>query len=160
MIIICTKNFSYTNLNLKNLKRILITMVPNQDIFPFWSDPHTIYVSSNESLSSLKEISSTWRKSSLLSDLIKACVSWEYGNSSYLHAKVAACLFAVNVMVKLRSGDMSSLFVSLIERMFCCHKSGGQELENLILSNLFYHIQGELDRCQIDTRPLNEMLQF
>lgn len=41
---------------------------------------------------SLKEIISTWCKSSVLSDLIKACVSWEYDNSSHMRAKVSyAC---------------------------------------------------------------------
>lgn len=38
--------------------------------------------------------------------------------------------------------------------------SGGQELENLILSDLFYHIQGELNGRQIDNRPFKELLQF
>ena len=41
-----------------------------------------------------------------------------------------------------------------------CYFSGGQELENLILSDLFYHIQGELNGRQIDNRPFKELLQF
>ncbi|KAI3446215.1 hypothetical protein Pfo_002880 [Paulownia fortunei] len=134
----------------------------------------------DESLSSLKEIISTWCKSSLLSDLIKACVSWEYDNSNHMRAKVAASLFAVHAMVKLRSGDSGSLSVSLIERIVTLSQklcklpaflelltqyaergySGGQELENLILSDLFYHIQGELEGRQIDNRPFKELLQF
>lgn len=41
-----------------------------------------------------------------------------------------------------------------------CSFSGGQELENLILNDLFYHIQGELNGRQIDNRPFKELLQF
>ncbi|KAK6136598.1 hypothetical protein DH2020_029631 [Rehmannia glutinosa] len=154
--------------------------------------------------------------------------------------KVAASLFAVHAMVKIRSGDSGSFSVSLIERVvtlsqkdapvlalqclysnifalsfrfaisfdlgdFWCSRlqlcklpafsncqlsmqsevtervtwfhsclsvvissvdhvigvsCGGQELENLILSDLFYHIQGELEGRQIDNRPFKELLQF
>ncbi|KAK6136640.1 hypothetical protein DH2020_029623 [Rehmannia glutinosa] len=170
--------------------------------------------SKDEGASSLKEIISTWCKSSLLSDLIKACVSWEYDNSSHIRAKVAASLFAVHAMVKIRSGDSGSFSVSLIERVVtlsqkdapvlalqCLYSNifalsfrfaisfdlgdfgvlvcscasyqpfrncqlsmqsevTGQELENLILSDLFYHIQGELEGRQIDNRPFKELLQF
>ncbi|KAL0334623.1 UNVERIFIED_CONTAM: hypothetical protein Sradi_4674200 [Sesamum radiatum] len=117
----------------------------------------------NEGVGSPKEIISTWCKSSILSDLIKACVSWEYGNSSHLRAKVAFGLFAVHAMVKLRDGDrllklpaFSELLTRYKERGY----SGGQELENLILSDLFYHIQGELEGRQIDNRLFKELLQF
>lgn len=41
-----------------------------------------------------------------------------------------------------------------------CKFSGGEELETLILSDLFYHIQGELEGRQIDSRPFKELLQF
>ncbi|KAG8368145.1 hypothetical protein BUALT_Bualt15G0014600 [Buddleja alternifolia] len=134
----------------------------------------------DESLSSLKEIMSTWCNSSLLSDLIKACVSWEYDNSAHMRVKVAASLFAVHAMVKLRRGDLGSLSLTLIERIITLSQnlcklpafsellsqytergySGGHELENLILSDLFYHIQGELEGRQIDNRPFKELLQF
>ncbi|XP_047941076.1 uncharacterized protein LOC125188339 isoform X2 [Salvia hispanica] len=129
---------------------------------------------------SLKETISSWCKNSVLSDLIKVCVSSEYDESSHTRAKVAAGAFAVHVMVKLRSGDSGSLSVSLIERISALSEklfklpafsdlltqytersySGGQELENLILSDLFYHIQGELNGRQIDNRPFKELLQF
>ncbi|XP_042000671.1 uncharacterized protein LOC121750240 isoform X3 [Salvia splendens] len=129
---------------------------------------------------SLKETISTWCKTSVLSDLIKVCVSSEYDESSHTRAKVAAGSFAVHVMVKLRSGDSGSLSVSLIERISALSEklfklpafsdlltqytersySGGQELENLILSDLFYHIQGELNGRQIDNGPFKELLQF
>lgn len=41
-----------------------------------------------------------------------------------------------------------------------CNCSGGQEVENLILNDLFYHIQGELEGRQIDNKPFKELLQF
>ncbi|KAL8556343.1 hypothetical protein ACS0TY_003962 [Phlomoides rotata] len=128
---------------------------------------------------SLKEIISTWSKSSL-SDLIKACVSWEYDDISHTRAKAAVALFAVHAMMKVRSGDSGSLSVSLVERSVTLSQklcklpafselltqyaergySGGLELENLILSDIFYHIQGELDGRSIDNRPFKELLQF
>ncbi|KAL3621352.1 hypothetical protein CASFOL_036264 [Castilleja foliolosa] len=131
------------------------------------------------SLSDLKEIISSWCTGSLLSDLIKAFVSWKY-DDSYMRAKVAASLFAVHAMVKLRSGDKGSFSVSLVERVVTLSEklcklpafselltqygdrgySGGQELENLVLSDLFYHIQGELEGRQIDNRLFKELLQF
>ncbi|XP_057788584.1 uncharacterized protein LOC131005591 isoform X2 [Salvia miltiorrhiza] len=127
-----------------------------------------------------KETISTWCKNSVLSDLIKVCVSSEYDESSHTRAKVAAASFVVHVMVKLRSGDSGSLSVSLVERVVALSEklcklpvfselwtqytergySGGQELENLILSDLFYHIQGELNGRQIDNRPFKELLRF
>lgn len=33
-------------------------------------------------------------------------------------------------------------------------------MENLILNDLFYHIQGELEGRQIDNKPFKELLQF
>ncbi|EYU37916.1 hypothetical protein MIMGU_mgv1a000102mg [Erythranthe guttata] len=104
---------------------------------------------------SLKEMISTWFKSSQLGDLIKACVSWEYDASSQ-RAKVAV-LFAVQAMVKLRSRDSGSLSVSLIERIVTLSQ---KELETLILSDLSYHVQGELEGRQIDNRPFKELFQF
>ncbi|CAA0807688.1 Protein of unknown function (DUF3414 [Striga hermonthica] len=131
-------------------------------------------------VSDLKEIISTWCKSSLLSDLIKAFVSWEHDNNGHDRAKIAASLFVVHAMVKLRNGEKGSFSVSLIKRLDTLSQelcklpafselltqygergySGGQELENLILSDLFYHIQGELEGRQIDYRPFKELLQY
>ncbi|KAL3843385.1 hypothetical protein ACJIZ3_000788 [Penstemon smallii] len=137
-------------------------------------------ISKDESLVRLKEIISTWCKSSSLSCLIKACVSCEYDTSSHFRVKVASSLFVVHVMVKLRSGDSGSLAVLLIERIGALSQklcklpafselitqyaargySGGQESETLILSDLFYHIEGELEGRQIENRPFKELFQF
>lgn len=55
------------------------------------SPPHGAERSENSKFTktdSLKEIISAWCQSSDLSDLIKACVSWEYDDSSHVRAKV------------------------------------------------------------------------
>ncbi|KAL6517393.1 hypothetical protein OROMI_033094 [Orobanche minor] len=135
--------------------------------------------SEDDRFNDLKQIISAWCESSLLSGLIKAFVSWEYDDSSH-RAKIAASLFVVHGMVKLRSGDKGSFSMSLIERVDTLSQklrelpafselltqygergySGGQELENLILSDLFYQIQGEFESRLIDNRPFKELLQF
>ncbi|KAL0422870.1 UNVERIFIED_CONTAM: hypothetical protein Slati_3309900 [Sesamum latifolium] len=165
------KKLMHAEVDLKRVSKSPTNGTEETDASPFAKDG---------GVGSLKEIISTWCKSSILSDLIKACVSWEYGNSSHLRAKVAFGLFAVHAMVKLRNGDRGSLSLSLIERIITLSQkllelpafselltrykergySGGQELENLILSDLFYHIQGELEGRQIDNRPFKELLQF
>ncbi|XP_073292764.1 uncharacterized protein [Primulina huaijiensis] len=137
-------------------------------------------IAKNKSFISLKEIISTWCESSLLSDLIKACVSSEYDNKIHRHAKAAAALCVVHVMIKLKNGDSGSFSVSLIERIAMLAQklrklpaffdlsslyaergySEGQELEYLILSDLFYHIKGEIDGRHIDNRLFKELLQF
>ncbi|KAL0383983.1 UNVERIFIED_CONTAM: hypothetical protein Sradi_2792600 [Sesamum radiatum] len=165
------KKLMHAEVDLKRVSKSPTNGTEETDASPFAKDG---------GVGSLKEIISTWCKNSVLSDLIKACVSWEYSNSSHLRAKVAFGLFAVHAMVKLRNGDLGSLSLSLIERIITLSQkllelpafselltkykergySGGQELENLILSDLFYHIQGELEGRQIDNRPFKELLQF
>ncbi|KAL2537742.1 hypothetical protein Fot_19133 [Forsythia ovata] len=137
-------------------------------------------VTKDASLTSLKDIFSNWCKSSLLTDMIKSCVSCEYDNSIHTRAKVAAGLFAVHVMGKLKTGDFGSLSVSLVEKITILSQklsklpafselliqytergySGGKELHNLILNDLFYHMQGELEGRLIDNVPFKELLQY
>ncbi|KAJ8530973.1 hypothetical protein K7X08_025704 [Anisodus acutangulus] len=79
--------------------------------------------------------------------------------------EVAAGLFAVSVMCKVKGGARGSLSVSLVDKvtnlwqklrklpafselmMICFERgySGGNELDDLILNDLFYHLQGELE---------------
>ncbi|XP_073159038.1 uncharacterized protein [Henckelia pumila] len=137
-------------------------------------------IAKNRSFISLKEIISTWCESSLFSDLIKACVSSEYDNKIYRHAKVAASLCVVHVMIKLKNCDSGSLSVSFIERIAVLTQklrklpafsdlstlysergySEGQELDYLILSDLYYHIKGEIEGRHIDNKLFKELLQF
>ncbi|KZV41118.1 hypothetical protein F511_09314 [Dorcoceras hygrometricum] len=137
-------------------------------------------ITKNKSFVSLKEIISTWCESSLLSDLIKACVCSEYDNKIHWQAKVAAALCVVHVMIKLKNGDSGSLSLSFIERIATLAQklrklpafsylttlyaergySEEQELDYLILSDLFYHIKGETEGRHIDNRLFKELLQF
>uniref|UniRef100_A0A5B6ZZV4 Nucleoporin NUP188 n=1 Tax=Davidia involucrata TaxID=16924 RepID=A0A5B6ZZV4_DAVIN len=131
-------------------------------------------------LGGLKDILSTWCENSVLGNLIKSYASCEYDNDMYLRAKTAAGLFAVHVMRKLESGDTGSLSVSLIKEINILSKklsdlpaffellaqytqhgySDGKELKSLILSDLYYHLQGELEGRKIDAGPFKELSQY
>ncbi|CAL5440217.1 unnamed protein product [Camellia sinensis] len=75
---------------------------------------------------------------------------------------VAAGLLSVHVIEKLKNGDTGSLPVSLIERIHILLKKvdEGKELHCLILSDLYYHLQGELDGRKIDPGPFKELCQY
>lgn len=127
----------------------------------------------------LKDVLSSWCKNSVMGTLIKTYTSCEFDNHKYLHSKIIAGLFSVHVMGKLRSGDMGSLSVFLIDKLNKLFKklgnlpayselssqytqrgySEGKELNSLILSDLYYHLQGELEGRLIDHRPFKELSQ-
>ncbi|XP_059647512.1 uncharacterized protein LOC132293878 [Cornus florida] len=131
-------------------------------------------------LHGLKDILSTCCESSVLGNLIKSFASYECGSDKYLRVKIAAGLFAVLVMGKLKDGDMGSLSVSLIEKIDILSNklsnlpafsellaqytqrgySEGNELNRLILSDLYYHLQGELEGREIDPGPFKELSQY
>ncbi|GMH23663.1 hypothetical protein Nepgr_025506 [Nepenthes gracilis] len=126
-----------------------------------------------------KDIFSSWSKSSVLSELLKSAASCIYDVDIHRKAKIAFSLFSVHVMAKLTSGDAGSLSVSLIEKLnslssklinlpaffelstqYSQHGySEGTELRNLIYSDLYYHLQGELEGRNIDTGPFKELSQ-
>ncbi|KAA8536011.1 hypothetical protein F0562_028489 [Nyssa sinensis] len=128
----------------------------------------------------LKDILSTWCEDSILGNLIKSYASCEHDSDIYLRVKIAAGLFAVHVMKKLKTGDTGHLSVSLVEEFHILSKklsdlpafsellvqytrhgySEGKELSNLILSDLYYHLQGELDGRKIDPGPFKELSQY
>ncbi|XP_028054721.1 uncharacterized protein LOC114258915 isoform X1 [Camellia sinensis] len=100
--------------------------------------------------------------------------------ASLQQAQVAAGLLSVHVIEKLKNGDTGSLPVSLIERIHILLKklselpaflelvaqytqhgyNEGKELHCLILSDLYYHLQGELDGRKIDPGPFKELCQY
>ncbi|KAL3515020.1 hypothetical protein ACH5RR_021922 [Cinchona calisaya] len=132
------------------------------------------------SICGLKDLLSTWFKSSLLGDLIKSYAWCTYNCEMHLQAMVSASLFSVHAMLKLKGGDMGSLSISLIEKILALSEklinlpafselltrytqygySQGKDLQHLILSDLFYHLQGELEGRQIDDRSFKELLQY
>ncbi|PPS17819.1 hypothetical protein GOBAR_AA02740 [Gossypium barbadense] len=128
----------------------------------------------------MKSILSNWCKSSVLGSLIKSYTSCKYDNEIYFHAKVALSLLTVHIMGKLVAGDAGSLSVSLVEKIRHVYKkltvqpafsellaqyslrgySEGKELKALILSDLYYHLQGELEGRKMSAGPFKELSQF
>lgn len=128
----------------------------------------------------LKGIWSSWFKDSVLEKLIKSYTSGGYSNDIYCGAKVATSLFSVHVMMKLAVCDSGSLSVSLLQKIheilmkLSVHPafsellsqysqrgySEGKELKKLILSDLYYHLQGELEGRKIGIGPFKELSQF
>uniref|UniRef100_A0A7N0U6L0 Uncharacterized protein n=1 Tax=Kalanchoe fedtschenkoi TaxID=63787 RepID=A0A7N0U6L0_KALFE len=118
--------------------------------------------------------------SSTFGNLIKSSASCEYKQAIWTRAKVAASLFCVHVMEKLEQGDSGSLAVSLVEKIKTMHKklssmlafqdlltqyskhhySEGKELSYLILCDLYYHLQGELEGRKISSGPFKELSEF
>ncbi|XP_038706390.1 uncharacterized protein LOC120001936 isoform X2 [Tripterygium wilfordii] len=128
----------------------------------------------------LKGILSSWCEKSVLGSLIRSYTYSQYDNSTFFRAKVAASAITVLVMGKLAGGDSGSLSISLLEKILgICEKlkcqpafselaaqykgrgySDGKELHTLILSDLYYHLQGELDGRKIGPGPFKELSQF
>ncbi|KAM3398313.1 putative protein isoform X4 [Capsicum galapagoense] len=137
-------------------------------------------VATAESSCNLKDIFGVWCESSLDAETIKTFVSFEYDGSVKLRARVAAGLFAVRMMCKVKGGDRGSLSVSLVDKvtnlwqklrklpafselmtLYAEHGySGGNELDDLILNDLFYHLQGELEGRQISHIAFKELSQY
>ncbi|KAI9127540.1 hypothetical protein K1719_000533 [Acacia pycnantha] len=127
----------------------------------------------------VKEIWSSWCKDSVLENLMKSYTSG-YNDDIYNSAKVAISLFFVHVMEKLVAGDSGSLSVSLQQKfhtmltklslhpafseLLCQYSqrgySEGKKLKKLILSDLYYHLQGELEGRKVGTGPFKELSQY
>ncbi|EEC66579.1 hypothetical protein OsI_32774 [Oryza sativa Indica Group] len=94
--------------------------------------------------------------------------------------KVASCLCIIRLLTKLSSGDTGSLSFSLVKKIqlisskllqhhafvallsqYALHGySGEQDITNLIISDLYYHIHGELEGRPITPGPFQELLCF
>ncbi|KAL5561138.1 hypothetical protein UlMin_030885 [Ulmus minor] len=125
------------------------------------------------------EVLSTWCQGSVLINLIKS-LAYDYDNESYFHAKVASSLVTMHVIEKLAAGDPGSLSVSTLQKISIISNklksqpafsellaqysqhgySEGKELNNLILSDLYYHLQGELEGRKISAGPFKELSQY
>ncbi|XP_074329282.1 uncharacterized protein LOC141666927 isoform X2 [Apium graveolens] len=133
----------------------------------------------NKGDSSVKGILSTWCSSSVLENLIRSYSLCEFDNHKYIRLKIAASLFSVHVMEKLVGGDAGNLCVYIVEKLNIITKklndlpafsdllsqytqhgySEGKELTKLILSDLYYHLQGELEGRAIEHRSIKELSQ-
>ncbi|XP_038902765.1 uncharacterized protein LOC120089385 isoform X2 [Benincasa hispida] len=129
------------------------------------------------SLSDVKNILSAACDGFLLGNLTKLLASCEFDNETYHRAKVASSLFIVHAMSKLATGDGGSLSVSMLGKIHELLKklinlpafaelsaqylqrgySGGDELNSLILSDLYYHLQGELEGRSISSGAFREL---
>ncbi|KAJ7978575.1 Nucleoporin like [Quillaja saponaria] len=128
----------------------------------------------------LKDMLSSWCKDSVLENLMKSYASGEYDNRIFYHAKVAVSLFSVHVMERLATGDSGSLSASLVQKIHVMSKklrnhpafsellahysqrgySEGKELDKLILSDIYYHLKGELESRKIGPGPFKELCQY
>ncbi|XP_015893450.3 uncharacterized protein LOC107427578 [Ziziphus jujuba] len=127
-----------------------------------------------------RNILSSWFRTSVLDNLIKSLASYDYDNESYFLAKVAASLVTVHVIGKLAAGDSGSLSISSLEKINTLSNklrshpafselllqyskrgySEGKELNNLVLSDLYYQLQGELEGRKISSGPFKELSQY
>ncbi|KAM1863181.1 hypothetical protein ACFX14_003560 [Malus domestica] len=128
----------------------------------------------------LKAILLAWCESSVLGNLTKSLTYCEYDPELFLRAKVAASVITACVMVNLSIGDAGSLSMSLVEKssntsnklrshpafsellaQYSQHGySAGEEPNYLILSDLYYHLQGQLEGREIRAGPFKELSQF
>ncbi|KAJ4826105.1 hypothetical protein Tsubulata_010953 [Turnera subulata] len=119
-------------------------------------------------------------KRPILENMIKSYASCEYNNGIFHAAKVAAALFVVHVMGKLAASNAGTLSVSLVQRIRITYEqltaqlsfsellaqylqrgySEGKELKDLIVNDLYYHLQGELEGRKIGPGPFKELSQY
>ncbi|XP_010261283.1 PREDICTED: uncharacterized protein LOC104600140 [Nelumbo nucifera] len=136
--------------------------------------------SGSASLTDLMDILSTWCKSPVLGNLIKLYATSGFHSKVFLHSKIASSLFIVHVMGKLTTGNSGSLSLSLTEKIRNMYKqlkeqsafsellaqysvrgySEGKELETLILSDLYYHLEGELEGRTMSPGPFKDLSQY
>ncbi|XP_058002713.1 uncharacterized protein LOC110643732 isoform X2 [Hevea brasiliensis] len=125
----------------------------------------------------LENILSNWCDKSFLGNLMKSYSCCEYDDEICYRAKVASSMFIVHVMGKLESGNTGSISVSLLKKIRVTFEnlncqpalsellaqysqrgySEGKELKSLILSDLYYHLQGELRGRKIGPGPFKEL---
>ncbi|KAJ8512137.1 hypothetical protein OPV22_002571 [Ensete ventricosum] len=128
-----------------------------------------------------QEILSTWFvDSSFLENLIKSFSDIEYDKEVVFCAKVAVCVCIVHLISKLTTGNAGSLSVSLVKKigeiynMLIAHSafctllslyslrgySEEKELSSLIISDLYYHLQGRLEGREIPSGPFQDLSNF
>uniref|UniRef100_A0A803NF80 Nucleoporin NUP188 homolog n=1 Tax=Cannabis sativa TaxID=3483 RepID=A0A803NF80_CANSA len=127
-----------------------------------------------------RDVLSTWCHGSVLVNLIKLLTTYDYDNKSFYHAEVSASLVTVHLIEKVTAGDTGSLSVSILQKISTMSKklrshpafsellaqysqsgySEGKELNNLILNDLYYHLEGELEGREISAGPFKELSEY
>ncbi|XP_058098868.1 uncharacterized protein LOC131243494 isoform X2 [Magnolia sinica] len=130
-----------------------------------------------DSLHDLMAMLSNWCEHSVMENLVRLYASGGYDRETVGHAKMAASLCIVHAMERISIGDDGSLSLSLVEKINKIFKklteqpafselkaqyssrgySEGKELSSLILSDLYYHLQGELEGREIAPGPFKEL---
>lgn len=128
----------------------------------------------------LEDILLSWSESSALSNLLRSSAACIQDADIYLHAKIAFGLLAAHIIGKLATGDAGSLSLSFSEKISAISEklitlpafselciqysqhgySEGTQIKTLILSDLYYHMQGELEGRYIENGPFKELSQF
>ncbi|WVZ58174.1 hypothetical protein U9M48_008470 [Paspalum notatum var. saurae] len=121
-----------------------------------------------------------WFDTDVLDDLISHLSSNAYKKELLHHAKVVACLCIIHLITKILSGDTGSLSLSMTKKIqiistklsqhqaflallsqYSLHGySGEEELDKLVINDLYYHILGEIEGRQISSGPFQELLSF
>ncbi|TVU31165.1 hypothetical protein EJB05_22840, partial [Eragrostis curvula] len=121
-----------------------------------------------------------WFDDTVLRDVINHLSSNAYKKELLHRAKVAACLCIIHLITKLSTSDPGGLSFSMVKKIqtlsvklsqhhaflallsqYSLHGySGEQELNNLVISDLYYHIHGELEGRQITSGAFKELLNF
>ncbi|KAG9139871.1 hypothetical protein Leryth_015251 [Lithospermum erythrorhizon] len=136
-------------------------------------------VAEGKRLHGLKDIFSSWCKGKFFGDVIKSFASCKYDSSARLRANTSICLFLVDAMRKLKSGEYGRLSISLVEKIstllqklkslpvfieLAAHYaehgySKVKDAHDLVIDDLFHHLQGEFEGRQIDHRSFKDLSQ-
>ncbi|KAL9253348.1 hypothetical protein AKJ16_DCAP10515 [Drosera capensis] len=131
-------------------------------------------------LQHVKDILFSWSNSSEFNKLVRLASATVFDAEIYHHAKVASSILSTHLIVKILSGEAGSLSVTFIESLHALFNkltnipafgdlfsqysqrgySAGTELRSLILSDLHYHLEGELVGRGIESGPFQELAQF
>ncbi|XP_068639968.1 uncharacterized protein [Aristolochia californica] len=125
----------------------------------------------------LEHILLSWFEGSVVEDLIRLYASCGHEKRILHRAKIRASQCIIHLIGKLYPSDTGSLSLSLLEKLHKVSKklseqpaftellaqysshgySEGKDLNALIVSDLFYHLQGELDGREISPGPFKEL---
>ncbi|KQJ96095.1 uncharacterized protein LOC100837705 isoform X4 [Brachypodium distachyon] len=121
-----------------------------------------------------------WFDSALVEDFVNNLSCNGYQKELLHDAKVASCICIIRLIMNLSSGDTGSLSFSAVKKVqlisskllqhraflallsqYALHGySDEQELTKLVISDLYYHIHGELEGRPITPGPFQELLCF
>lgn len=126
------------------------------------------------------DIISTCFATSTIENLIRSYSSSGFDKDVILHAKMAVSMCIVHLIVTMSIGNTGSLSISLVEKITAISSklsqhpafsallaqyssygySEGKDLTHLVLNDLYFHMQGELEGRQITQGPFRELLHF